>query len=346
MSAQHRGWVRPSVKKMEMFMALEKKNRAILVKSSKIFIEKSLHFISSLMKYKKLASQQGQSYMQEILHSIFFLGLINRPRINPEDVLNEELALKLRQKFPDAFQIYRTKLPSRPPYSILLDVVVEITGDQDVPAVQKKLLDLNAKMHVPKLREDGTVCGNDFTLASTVVSYCYFSDSQQKTKNYFGVSVACKGGFQRSIFIDQACITTWNRNVAFAVCLADSESKSIQLPKSVFSAAFHMLNNLPQRTASNSNTPTQRYYSKPPCLKCLKIFPNVVFLPPPENNDTPAYWMSGNCAECEAISKLLNAESWVNDRVEFDPTVPTLEELLHERKERLYQNLRKTPFEV
>ncbi|KAL4658173.1 hypothetical protein GN956_G1943 [Arapaima gigas] len=325
---------------MNRYVELNSKITQTLVKSSKIFIEKVFNFVVSVVKNKKLIWKRGECYLTEILHSIFFIGFIHRPKIYPEEVLQEELGLILRNKFPDAFQMYKTELPSRPPYSVLLDLVVEVTGDQNVSAVLDKLLELNADMHVPTLQEDGTVCGNDFSLASTVVSYTYFQNAHGKTRNYFGASVSCRGEKARQIFIDLSCIKTWNQNVAFAVYLASNDQESIRLPQKIYSTAYHMYNNPPSGIAR----PIQTYHQIRPCLKCVKCFPNIEFFPPYKNNSKVIHWEYGNCAEYEAVSKLLNTESWVNDRVE-GTDLTSLQVFLQERKHRLAENLGNNQYE-
>ncbi|XP_029106522.1 uncharacterized protein LOC114910267 [Scleropages formosus] len=229
-----------------------------MVRSSTAFITVMLKYIRSTVSCGKLSREKASFYLKEILHSIFFLGYINRPRFYPEDVLSEENALNLRETFPDMFQTYMTHLPSRPPYSALLDVVVETTGtsdsaaDQDEYEVLDKLLDLNKEMYVPQHQNTSMASENAFCLASAVVSYCFFLDflTGQKTKKYFGAPIACKGKAQREIFIDLSCIKTWNRNVALSVCLMASGYPPILLPQFVHSAAFRILSSREEKQAS------------------------------------------------------------------------------------------------
>lgn len=278
-------------------------------------------------------------------------------------------------------------------------------------AVLDKLLDLNKKMYVRQLQDDGKVCRNAFSLVSTVVSYCYFLDfvTNQETKKYFGTSLGCRGQKQREIFLDLSCLHTWNRNVAYAVCLAANKGPSVWLPKSVHSAAFHMLRckdnrgpedlssefeqltldqpsqdssehssstegtdadvpqsleretNSPQLANPSSNTEliVFQYDPKPPCVKCVELFPDMQFSPKP-TAECPTYWEHGNCAECESLSKLLNAETGLNIRVqlpkEFNVWLPEnlpcnplqnpYDMLLLPRKKRLISNLRVVGFEL
>ncbi|KAG7460211.1 hypothetical protein MATL_G00218730 [Megalops atlanticus] len=140
----------------------------ILRKSSTVFIEISLSFIKASEKSGKLRSQKAKAYIKEILHSIFFLGYISSPSIHPSDIMGENITLRLEKIYPDVFEGYRTKLPLRPPYSILLDVVVETKGSQRVPEILQELLKLNEAMTVPN--DDGGKYENVFCFASTVGS--------------------------------------------------------------------------------------------------------------------------------------------------------------------------------
>ncbi|XP_048847145.1 uncharacterized protein LOC125717853 isoform X2 [Brienomyrus brachyistius] len=395
---------------------LKKTEDNYLIKSSNAFIEASLQFIQFNIKRGKLTKEKGNCYMKEILHSIFFIGYISFPRVYPEMVLREDLHALLSRRFPNVFHAYRTALPTRTPYSLLLDVVVETTEPSESTehafeyAVLDKILDLNKKMYVPRLQDDGKVCRNAFLLVSTVVSYCYFLDlvTHQETKKYFGTSLGCRGQKQREIFLDLSCLHTWNRNVAYAVCLAANNGPSVLLPKFVHSAAFHMLGckdnrgpedllpefeqltldqpsqdssehsssregtdvdapqsleremSSPQLANPSSNTEliVFQYTPKPPCLRCMELFPGMQFSPEPISQPPP-YWEHGNCAECESLSKLLNAEIGLNMRVQlplqfdlwlpanlpFHPVQPH-EMLLLPRKQRLINNLRDVRFEL
>ncbi|KAI1884412.1 hypothetical protein AGOR_G00226140 [Albula goreensis] len=284
--------------------------------NSKHESRKFFELTKSWVKGGKLTKEKAKKYLSEILHSVFFIGHINIPSIEPDMILsgekNSSLKKRLEEVFPDVFKNYTTHLPLRTPFSILLDVVAQIAGDQSLD----ELLEVNKKMQVPQ--DNGQICGNDFCLAATVVSYCYFEDknTNKKSQRYFGASVACTGKAKRDFFINLSCIKTWNRKVALGVCMAAKGKKSILLPKTVYSAAFTLLND--QRDDDRGGHGSgQRYAPRAPCQKCWVIFPDVVFSPA-ECDEKAAQWKHGNCAECEAMSKLLNGESTVDGGVEFD----------------------------
>lgn len=63
-------------------------------------------------------------FPQQILHSIFFLGKINKIPFSPEEIISDGDILKaLKKKIPRPFQFYLTQLPRRSPFSCVLDMV-------------------------------------------------------------------------------------------------------------------------------------------------------------------------------------------------------------------------------
>lgn len=62
----------------------------------------------------------------KILHSIFFLGFIHKTSLTFEDILSAKMVEIVRQEFPEPFMKYRSHLPKRTPFSILLEIVSHI----------------------------------------------------------------------------------------------------------------------------------------------------------------------------------------------------------------------------
>ncbi|XP_048847173.1 uncharacterized protein LOC125717864 isoform X2 [Brienomyrus brachyistius] len=325
---------------MKPLVPNDMKIRQNLLNSSKVFIKESLKFIKSVMTKTNLSQERGRRYIKEILHSIFFIGYINKPPINPRDILETDLHSKLFEKFPDVFQLYETQLPRRPPFSVLLEVVVETTGDRSVTAILEVLQKLNDDMIIR--RSEGNFCGNDFCFGATVVSCSYFQRGGQKTQNYFGASVSCKGRKATRIFICLACIETWNDNVTHAVCLAAEHHRSIRLPDAVYSMAYQVCRVREGENYSHMYTPLL------PCSLCQNIFQNVTFSPPATAGQDKASWNYGNCAECEAISNLLNGEITVNEEAQQlnARLMPSLRTLRGHRKQRLRDHLNEHNFNV
>nr|XP_023693503.1 uncharacterized protein LOC111857175 isoform X2 [Paramormyrops kingsleyae] len=332
------------------------KKEQILIKSSAMFIGESLKFIQSMVRKEKLSQERGHRYMKEILHCIFFHCHIYRPPIHdkqsiypkeiqskllihPVNVLREDLHSKLSKKFPDVFQSYTSQLPRRSPFSILLEVVVETTAERSETAILRELARLNDQMII-KI-SDRKSSANDFCFAAAVVSCSGFERSDLVTQEYFGASMSCKGPITTMIFISVACIETWNDNVAHGVCLAANGHRSITLPDTVWSRAHRLRS--PREGGNNSHT----YKARSPCLWCKNTFPNVTFSPIDTAQNEPT-WQCGNCAECEAISNLLNGETSVSEETQqlntgLEPSLMTLRE---ERERKLTEHLEELNFNL
>ena len=67
----------------------------------------------------------------QLLHSIFFLGKINKPPFTPEDILSEDADLmkECKRLLHESFDLYSTEepksipVPRRGPFSCVLDMV-------------------------------------------------------------------------------------------------------------------------------------------------------------------------------------------------------------------------------
>ncbi|TSO05470.1 Growth factor receptor-bound protein 10 [Bagarius yarrelli] len=125
-------------------------------------------------KYRKALELELLESLQEIqrnqskmLHSIFFLGYIHKPTLTPENFLNNtslsEIALKL---FPGPIKKYRTHLPFRTPFSILLDMMEIIHGTEEKMLTEIPLL-LKKLGFPPHLHKAGNKYEQFYTLEST-----------------------------------------------------------------------------------------------------------------------------------------------------------------------------------
>ncbi|XP_028674951.2 uncharacterized protein LOC114664831 [Erpetoichthys calabaricus] len=350
-----------------------------LVRSASQFITETLIFVRSVVNDGKLSSERAKMYIKEMMHAVLFLLHINMPSIQPNDVMPGKMLETLTKLYYDVFYMYKTHLPLRSPYSVLLDLVVESFNQDEEMDILNCLWGLNEKMLIPRVKNEEQMCGNDFAFASRVISYCYFQDvvTNNRTKKYFGASIACKGKVQREILIDVSCMKTWNQKVAIGVTTATIKgNKPLRLPPTVHSTAYRMINNPLWRngkevvrsleTSSSEQAdlelrPMKGYLPMPPCDRCLEIFPNITFNPERMEDNHPPKWEHGNCAECESVSKLLNADRILDMRVAMPDVVyfhtsltgypevwfgRLFEELMYERSMRLITNLKKTKFEL
>ncbi|XP_067914398.1 uncharacterized protein [Heterodontus francisci] len=376
----------PAVRREKMvnFVRLEEPRVQNFIKSGNQFVKKVLPFIVSSVQEGKLTHERGRAYFKEILHTILFWGSINIPIIEPEEILGQAEVQLFTSEYPDVFQKYNTHLPARPPYTVLLDMVVKITGTNNVDGVLECLLDLSEQMVVKLTNANSSICGNVFV--STVISYCYFwdaGDGKQKTGNYFGASVSCKGRQQTEIMIDILCSQTWHRKIGQAVCLGNwYKNQALWFPPDVHSMAYKI--SFPEESPSepgttpinqhdhtevesggeettsleNSTTLILRHVSaspKAPCERCIEMFPNLIYHPNPEYHQHP-YWEHGNCAECESLSQLLCDNQQIVKKLRFSAQGTNLQPspeqiiqpdlLIHRKVRRLEDNLRSLGFTV
>ncbi|XP_039604291.1 uncharacterized protein LOC120525772 [Polypterus senegalus] len=299
-------------------------------------IKSALQFVSVTLKFVKeneLKKEDAKHYIKEMLHAVLFLLYINKPSIEPQEFLSDGMLEYFRRNCSDVLEKYKTHLPLRPPYSILLDLVVKMWGDNPQDRmILDNLFQLNKDMLISGTVNEEQMSANDFAFSSRVVSCCYFSkkNTNFKTRKYFGASVACKGKIQREVFIDVACVKTWHPKVAIGVINASTGSETLQLPEYVFSTAYRM--------KSSKTNLHLHYEAMPPCPRCLDIFPNIIFSP----KALPfhiAKWEHGNCAECESVSNLLKAERDLDRAV----VMPSSNNRIN-RQQRLIKNLQKTRF--
>ncbi|XP_058863771.1 uncharacterized protein LOC117965191 isoform X2 [Acipenser ruthenus] len=241
-------------------------------------------------------------YMSEVLHSIFFLGNIQKEKIMPTNFFEEKELLKLKNKFSKPFNEFCTHLPTRTPFSILLDAVVKIKGSQNETQVMEYLSTLLKELSVPK--PTNMTYSNYYTLEATVICICHYERTGGGIMNkFYGASLSCKGPRERQVIISLSCRHTWNLKVAYAVDLA-GQGGAIQFPQTVKCKAF------------KRNRGKGHYCEKPPCTNCINIFKGVTFEPRHSEADEEAKWLYGNCAETESLSKLLNADPALCEQVQ------------------------------
>ncbi|MGH0162782.1 UNVERIFIED_CONTAM: hypothetical protein FKN15_053370, partial [Acipenser sinensis] len=237
----------------------------------------------------------------QVLHSIFFLGYIHKEKIMPTDFL-EGVRKNIKTAFPEPFAKYNTHLPTRTPFSILLDVVVKIKGSQNETQVMEYLLTLLKELSVPKPTK--ITYFNYYTLEATVICICHYERTGGGiTNKFYGASLSCKGPREREVIISLSCRHTWNLKVAYAVTLA-GQGGAIQFPQTVKCKAFKRIRI------------KDHYCEEPPCTNCINIFKGVMFEPRHSEANEEAKWPYGNCAETESLSKLLNADPALCEQVQ------------------------------
>lgn len=146
--------------------------------------------------------------MKEMLHSIFFLGYIHEDRLQPIDFFPPNIPAvheSMRHMFPGAFQQYMSHLPTRTPFSILLELMEILYKTEE--RMKKELACLLKGMKFPNpLYKAGSKYQQYYTLESTVISVCYSNLNSQR--KYYGASLCCRKGNAKTIFINLSCLNT------------------------------------------------------------------------------------------------------------------------------------------
>ncbi|KAL6100114.1 uncharacterized protein ACO6RY_01785 [Pungitius sinensis] len=255
--------------------------------------------------------------LDEMLHSIFFLGKVNDPKFSPESILmDKDLLRRLRELFPRAFELFSSHLPRRSPFSCVLEMIVLLKGPSKEREIARELrqliidLDPDSRQLIPS-----TLC----------VSYIANPDIQNPNK-FYGVSMATNTGDSRRFVIAASCLYYWDEYVAGAVLTYYPKKQkkpdydgTIQLPQGVRCQAFSLIEK--RKT--------------PPCLSCRNLFGLKA-------QDVSVY---GNCAENESLSNLFRNEVMVKEQVER-PTYsePMMNRYKCEMRNNLRNNLRLKQF--
>ncbi|KAM9414704.1 uncharacterized protein ACWYII_023944 [Salvelinus alpinus] len=264
-------------------------------------------------------------HVDEILHSIFFLGFIHKPQqFTPKDILGE-LMPALEETFPRPFESYTCKLPKRTPFSSVLDMVVSLLGPDEEIDILKNLQEIAKYMSDPEMKYqmqsnlflsfinpslkpqttsnagvEARVLGKYQFTSSTIC----VSQTKEVQRSYYGVSMSCNGRQEGQIMVAVSCLRTWNCRVSNAVMTYDPNTKK---KRENFDHTFKLPTNV-RCQAFNVKTGNEMH----PCKSCHNLFGL-------ETTETKM-WPYGNCAEAESLSKLYNGEKVdagqvVNDEV-------------------------------
>ncbi|XP_065418992.1 uncharacterized protein LOC122172242 isoform X1 [Chrysemys picta bellii] len=283
--------------------------RSNLVKSGLQFIDR---FVELLKETEDAPKDTQKKYLQKMLHAIFFFGRIHNTPIEPREFLPEPYQDAFRRLYPAPFEQCTTHLPTKTPYSILLDYVTEVKRFTTPEELMSFLQSFNAQLW-NQSPEEGPHALNatEFTFTASVIACCFYDDPQGGTDlhRFYGASLSCKGHHERCIMIKLSSVKTWHKAVAYAV-EHKGDGPAITFPEGVWSQAFQF------------SVKEQKYQEKSPCEKCQQLFRNVNFRPPPIAPPNGGTWQYGNCAEVESLSKLLLGTSVVEEGVRSTSTPP------------------------
>ncbi|CAI5690116.1 uncharacterized protein LOC116313375 [Oreochromis aureus] len=222
--------------------------------------------------------------VDEILHSIFFLGKINEPSFPPNEIFSDDDILEaLMEKYPRPFQFYLTELPRRSPFSCVLDMIVLRENPENEEQIKQSLQELIRDL-APQF------------LVSSIICISQKSNTDQNSKRYYGVSMSTNGPNPGKIVIGASCLSKWDEYVSGAVMTYYPKKKK----KEYFDGTIKVPGNIRCEAFSLS-----RDEQMSPCKSCHNLFGL--------NTQETKEWPYGNCAEPESLSNLLKNEEEVKN---------------------------------
>lgn len=253
--------------------------------------------------------QGPREYVDEMLHSIFFLGWIHSPKYTPEMILGVHLS-EMMKIFPQPFESYTSKLPKRTPFACVLDMVVSLFGPDKKLEIWQKLRDIANVMSGKHRFTSSTIC---------------ISESGGR---YYGASMSCTGKKEGQIMIAVSCLCTWHYGVSNAVMTYKPDKNK----RKNFDGTMK-LQEYVKCQASNVKSGEKM----PPCRSCGNLFG----LEKPSNQ----MWPYGNCAEAESLSKLLYGEEEIVKNVVPPVDCKMREQVVKEVKAHLEEKLQESEFQ-
>ncbi|XP_017276508.1 uncharacterized protein LOC108238739 [Kryptolebias marmoratus] len=258
----------------------ETKRREEFLRSQEGFRTNAWEIINKMLDWCN-TTVGSKHLVDEILHSIFFLGRINKVPYSPEDIISDQEVFKaLKKKYSRPFEYFLTQLPRRSPFSCVLDMIVLQKKPENENQIKQSLTDLLKTLEP------------DFLVSSTIC----VSKSNKSVKQY-GVSMSTTGPNAGRVVIAASCLSGyWDEYVAGAVMTYYPEKKkdyfdgTIKVPAGVSCRAYNIKGGGEMK----------------PCTSCGNLFG----LHP--NSDKE--WPYGNCAEAESLSNLLKNDLEVKNQ--------------------------------
>ncbi|XP_059205652.1 uncharacterized protein LOC131984734 [Centropristis striata] len=242
--------------------------------------------------------------VDEILHSIFFLGNLRDPTFSPQTFLSDDILTELKDRYPRPFTHYSTQLPRRSPFSCVLDMFVHLCGKEEEDKIKDSLREL--------FNEMGQTCEKR-PLSSSTICISQTSDPGR----YYGVSMSTSGRNPGQIMVAASCLKSWHSYVAGAVMtfypdIQNDFDGTIKLPERVRCQTFSLSNGR----------------EMPPCGACGNLFG----LGRVEDKS----WAYGNCAEVESVSNLIKNVETVREEAR-----PKSEKCTEEKREMAEERVKK-----
>ncbi|XP_015811156.3 uncharacterized protein [Nothobranchius furzeri] len=264
-------------------------------KEQNLFRANAYQLIVEMEDMSNLTDGDTSFLVDEILHSIFFMGKITYLSFSPEDIFHgdEKFLDYMREMYPRPFDLYSSQIPNRSPFSCVLDMVVRLSGPQEKASSQNNLQEIQNKLRelISKLKQRD----NSKMLFSTTLCVSSVSGSSK----YYGVSMSTHRKPARQIMVAAGCLSYWDDCVAAAVMSYCPQKRR----KSYFDGTFQLPADVRCEAFSIEG---QRMMV--PCRSCNNLFN----LETTETKTNPY----GNCAETESLSNLLKKEERVKQQVQ------------------------------
>nr|XP_032816864.1 uncharacterized protein LOC116946108 isoform X3 [Petromyzon marinus]XP_032816865.1 uncharacterized protein LOC116946108 isoform X3 [Petromyzon marinus] len=133
--------------KQQKTMEVMNDDRRRFVRSAGKFIMVVYTYGRQEVQKGRLNKQDFRSYLNEIVHCIFFLGQLQQPSVDPERMFPNQRALSAMRSLT-AFTMFRSRTPKRMPGSVLLQMVEQIEGSHSKQEILKTLALLATNMLV------------------------------------------------------------------------------------------------------------------------------------------------------------------------------------------------------
>ncbi|KAJ4928422.1 hypothetical protein JOQ06_016214 [Pogonophryne albipinna] len=239
-----------------------------------------------MMELNHSSENQTTQLVDEILHSIFFLGKINDPQFSPVEILNDEIHDALKLCYPLPFERYLSQLPKRTPFSCVLDMIVFLEGRENENEIKQKLQEIISELHLKK---------NEPLVSSTIC----VSQKNPKSEKYYGVSMSTSGRDPGRTMVAASCLPgSWDSDVAGAV-MTFNQNKS---KKPYFDGTIK----LPQHVTCQAYSLHEEGAPMPPCQSCGNLFGL--------GGTYKVGYPYGNCAEVESVSNLFKNDTEVREQ--------------------------------
>ncbi|XP_031163687.1 uncharacterized protein LOC116055795 [Sander lucioperca] len=280
-----------------MAAAAEQQRRAEFLVEREPFRQNAFLIINEMVAMER--QRPNRVLVDEVLHSIFFLGKINYPPFPPEKILadDSDLLNTLPDLYPRPFDHYSSQVPRRSPFSCLLDMVVDLIGGDNEEEIMQQLLDFIDTLGGKK---------NKKPLVSRTI--CVSQSNHPDSVRYYGASVSANDPEAQRNLIAASCLSSiWDSYVAGAVMTFYPEPGNLEFArKPYFDGTI--------RVPAHVRCQTFNLYNRrfmPPCGSCGELFGLIT-------NETKGF-PHGNCAEAESLSNLFRNDAVVRGEVPPPP---------------------------